>query len=152
MGNFRDGNSRGGFGRGNSRGGYGRGGSSGGRSFGGRDGGRGRSFGGFDRGPVEMHDATCSNCGKQCKVPFRPTGSKPVFCSDCFGKQNGGSEGNFSSRGRGESQSAGSSDELKKINAKLDKILTVLGNLEIDVEEDSEEEGDEDSEDDSESD
>lgn len=42
--------------------------------------------GGFDR-PQVMHKATCSECGKQCEVPFRPTGEKPVFCNDCFNKR-----------------------------------------------------------------
>ena len=37
-----------------------------------------------DRGPVEMHEATCSACNKTCEVPFKPNGRKPVFCSDCF--------------------------------------------------------------------
>jgi CxxC-x17-CxxC domain-containing protein len=53
------------------------------RSFGGgRDGGN-RRFGGNDR-PREMHKATCSDCGKECEVPFKPTGDKPVRCRDCF--------------------------------------------------------------------
>lgn len=75
-----------------------RGGRSGG-SFGGR-GGR-PSFGGnrksFDnnRGdrPVTMHTAICSECGKTCEVPFRPTGEKPVYCSDCFSKKREGDSG-----------------------------------------------------------
>lgn len=33
-----------------------------------------------------MYKAICSNCGKECQVPFQPTGSKPVFCSECFDK------------------------------------------------------------------
>jgi len=39
---------------------------------------------GFSRGPREMHDATCARCGNQTQVPFRPTGARPVYCSDCF--------------------------------------------------------------------
>ena len=43
---------------------------------------------GFRRndGPREMHDAICSKCNKECKVPFKPTQGKPVYCSDCFVK------------------------------------------------------------------
>ena len=26
-----------------------------------------------DFGPREMHKATCSECGKECEVPFKPT-------------------------------------------------------------------------------
>jgi CxxC-x17-CxxC domain-containing protein len=37
-----------------------------------------------ERGPREMFEATCSNCGKTASVPFRPTSGKPVYCDDCF--------------------------------------------------------------------
>jgi len=73
--------------RGGSRGGYaprGRSSFGGGRGY---DRGGGRSF---DRGgDRQMFDAICSNCGKACQVPFRPTGEKPVYCSDCFEKMGG---------------------------------------------------------------
>lgn len=36
----------------------------------------------------QMHKATCASCGKRCEVPFRPTGDKPVYCSDCFEKDS----------------------------------------------------------------
>ncbi|MBU2522919.1 MAG: DNA-directed RNA polymerase [Nanoarchaeota archaeon] len=42
-----------------------------------------RDFG----GPREMHKATCSECKKECEVPFKPTEGKPVFCRDCFNKR-----------------------------------------------------------------
>ena len=59
-----------------------RGGSGGyGDSGGGYGGGGG---GGYSRGPREMFTATCSGCGKEASVPFRPTSGKPVYCSDCF--------------------------------------------------------------------
>src|SRR3990170_783899 len=44
---------------------------------------------GYDRGPREMFSATCSNCGNEAKVPFRPTSGKPVYCSDCFRTMRG---------------------------------------------------------------
>jgi CxxC-x17-CxxC domain-containing protein len=28
--------------------------------------------------------ATCSQCGKQTTLPFRPTQGRPVFCRECF--------------------------------------------------------------------
>ena len=28
--------------------------------------------------------ATCSACGKDTTVPFRPTQGRPVFCKECF--------------------------------------------------------------------
>ncbi len=43
---------------------------------------------GNDRPRHEMHKAICSDCGSRCEVPFKPTGGKPVLCSDCFGGNN----------------------------------------------------------------
>lgn len=76
----------------------------------------GRSFG--DRrssGPREMHEITCDKCGKISEVPFKPTSGKPIFCKDCFSKND-----NRGSRG------SGSSNQLDEINAKLDKIMNAL--------------------------
>ena len=90
-----------------------------GRSFGrssdrGYDRGSGRSFdrnrGG--RQNVEMTKVTCSTCKSKCEVPFKPTSSKPVYCSDCFIKK--GSQGKVSK------------DDLDTINEKLDKIMKLL--------------------------
>lgn len=39
-------------------------------------------------GAREMFDAVCDECGADCKVPFKPTGNKPIFCSHCFEKQS----------------------------------------------------------------
>ena len=47
----------------------------------------GYSGGSFDRPEREMFSATCSTCGREARVPFRPNGSKPVYCSDCFKTQ-----------------------------------------------------------------
>lgn len=52
-------------------------------SFGG---GRG---GGFNRRPREEHAAVCSKCGKNTTVPFKPTGSKPILCRDCYKQEKG---------------------------------------------------------------
>ncbi|MFA5485245.1 MAG: CxxC-x17-CxxC domain-containing protein [Candidatus Pacearchaeota archaeon] len=32
----------------------------------------------------QMHKATCSKCGKECEVPFKPTQGRDVLCNDCF--------------------------------------------------------------------
>ena len=85
-------NSDGGGGGGgySSSGGYSSGGySSGAGSYGGGGGGGGGGYGDRDRGPREMFSATCSSCGKDAQVPFRPTSGKPVYCSDCFRSQRG---------------------------------------------------------------
>jgi CxxC-x17-CxxC domain-containing protein len=31
-----------------------------------------------------MHDVICNGCGRPTQVPFVPTGSRPVYCLDCF--------------------------------------------------------------------
>jgi CxxC-x17-CxxC domain-containing protein len=45
--------------------------------------------GGYSSGPREMHDAVCARCGNETQVPFRPTGARPVYCSDCFRMMRG---------------------------------------------------------------
>ena len=35
----------------------------------------------------EMFSATCASCGREARVPFQPSGAKPVYCSDCFTAQ-----------------------------------------------------------------
>ena len=116
MGNFnRDDRSTGGY-----RGGLARGR----RSFGG-----GRSFDrGGDRGDRPMFKTTCSNCGKECEVPFRPTNGKPVYCSDCFEKMRGSrtdsprpERSDFRAPGSDQSKT-----QLDAINAKLDKLISLL--------------------------
>ena len=62
--------------------GGGRGGGGGGYASGGYGGG---SYG----GQREMFAATCSNCGREARVPFQPRGDKPVYCSDCFEQKRG---------------------------------------------------------------
>ncbi|MFA7663011.1 MAG: CxxC-x17-CxxC domain-containing protein [Patescibacteria group bacterium] len=99
---------------------------SGRRDFGGRDSGRRdsrdsrRSFG-EDR---PMFTAVCSKCGKSCEVPFRPTGDKPVYCSQCFEEMGNATP---SSRNTTASTSGISKDQFETLNAKLDKIMKSLG-------------------------
>ncbi|MFA5930911.1 MAG: CxxC-x17-CxxC domain-containing protein [archaeon] len=37
-------------------------------------------------GPREMHKATCSDCGTETEVPFKPIEGRPVYCRDCYQK------------------------------------------------------------------
>ena len=41
----------------------------------------------FDRGPREMHDVTCADCGVETQVPFKPDGTRPVYCRECYQKR-----------------------------------------------------------------
>jgi len=59
-------------------------------SFGARDGGGKNSY---DRGErPAMHKAICDECGNSCEVPFKPNGDKPVYCNNCFRKENNAGE------------------------------------------------------------
>lgn len=89
----------------------------------------GRREGRDDRrfGDKQMFKAVCSTCGNECEVPFRPTGDKPVYCSNCFKK---GDSSNLSSRGeRADSPKPDNhklEERLEAINSKLDKIMKLL--------------------------
>jgi CxxC-x17-CxxC domain-containing protein len=97
---------------------------------GGRDDRRG---GGGDRGRPTMHRVTCDECGESCEVPFRPSGDKPVYCSDCF-ETEGHSNSRKSDRSKGPDKSNKKHDE---INAKLDKILSLLKGMNLVTEEEA---------------
>ena len=57
-------------------------------AYGGRYGGPRRSF-----GPREMTKTTCSDCGAETEVPFKPTEGRPVYCRECFQKRRGSRTG-----------------------------------------------------------
>ena len=48
---------------------------------------RGGGGGGYDRPPREMHKVTCAECNTETEVPFKPDGSRPVYCRDCYQKR-----------------------------------------------------------------
>jgi len=65
-----------------------------GGGYGERSGGYGDRGGYSDRGggmrssgAREMYTAICANCGREAKVPFVPSGRKPVLCDECFQEQ-----------------------------------------------------------------
>ena len=104
FGGDREGGRGGGF-----RGGGG-GGFRGGGFRGGGGGGGGFRRGGFNDRPREMHKITCSACGNEGEVPFKPRNGAPVFCRDCFAKQKGGSHGPRNDAPAGESQESNDSE------------------------------------------
>ncbi len=57
--------------------------------------------GGYERRERQMYPATCAQCGKETMVPFEPRGDRPVYCSDCFSSQRGGSSAPRSGGGGG---------------------------------------------------
>ena len=54
--------------------------------------GGGGSYGGYSSygSPRQMFPVTCASCGIQTEVPFEPRGDKPVYCRDCYRKENPG--------------------------------------------------------------
>ena len=51
---------------------------------------------GYDRPQRQMFEAPCASCGNTARVPFQPSGEKPVYCSDCFRQRSGASRGGYS--------------------------------------------------------
>ena len=114
-----------------------------GNSTGGWKGGGSKSFGakkswdrGGDRGfdKPEMHRATCAACNEACQVPFKPNGSRPVYCSNCFGREEDrGAKpfkpsferagGNFSIENKNTDKLK---DQLNILNSKLDILINAL--------------------------
>jgi CxxC-x17-CxxC domain-containing protein len=37
--------------------------------------------------PRVMHKAICADCKKECSLPFKPSGDRPVYCQDCFSRR-----------------------------------------------------------------
>ncbi|MFA5160570.1 MAG: CxxC-x17-CxxC domain-containing protein [Candidatus Omnitrophota bacterium] len=37
-----------------------------------------------------LHKAICADCHKDCEVPFKPSGERPVYCKECFSKRKAG--------------------------------------------------------------
>jgi CxxC-x17-CxxC domain-containing protein len=115
--------------------------------FGKSRGGFGRERGGFGRssGPGMMFDAVCGECNRDCQVPFRPNGRKPVLCSNCFDKnksfgdrpQRSFDRPRFADRSeRSERPSAGGNtahleQKIEMVSQKLDAILDLLKSWEM---------------------
>jgi len=74
--------------------------------------------GGNSHDDREMFSTICDKCGNKCEVPFKPSGDKPVFCSDCYSKNKPGGT------------AALNVDELKAqielLNTKMDKVIKAL--------------------------
>ena len=104
-----------------------------------------RNFGGRDSSRPLLYDAVCAECGKDCKVPFRPSGDRPIYCSECFEKKGGrdssrsrdrrdSSRRNFGGRDSGRSSQSYTGDrsisqlteKIGVLNTKLDKIISLL--------------------------
>ncbi|CAN5733595.1 hypothetical protein BH11PAT2_BH11PAT2_07270 [soil metagenome] len=105
-------------------------------------------FNARDNGPSESFKTTCSKCNKACEVPFKPNGKKPVFCRDCFVRDdaprgndssyekrsygndhdnNRGSERSYAKPTVSEDPRIGAMQkELATVHAKLDMLIGTL--------------------------
>ena len=45
---------------------------------------RGRGGNGFRERTYTQ--VVCSDCKKECEIPFKPSGGRPVYCKECFSK------------------------------------------------------------------
>ena len=90
----------------------------------------GGSYRGRDSGRRQMHKAVCDECGKNCEVPFKPSGGKPIYCSSCFEGKEGGGSRRSSRRGSGSENRDNTNKQLleqvSSLNNKLDRILKVI--------------------------
>jgi CxxC-x17-CxxC domain-containing protein len=80
---------------------------------------------------TEMFSAVCDDCGKDCKVPFKPSSDKPIYCSECFDKRGGGRDGGNRGGGNRNSGNNVQNDQLEAINGKLDRLLSILGGKDL---------------------
>ncbi len=97
---------------------------------------RGGGFGGGDfrrsgSGRREMHKAVCDKCGKDCEVPFRPSGDKPIFCNDCFEGKDGGSSRRSGRSGFEQRDNTNKQllEQVSSLNVKLERILTLIESI-----------------------
>lgn len=107
-----------------------------------------------------MYPAECDTCGNECKVPFKPTQGRPVYCHRCMAAQNNtGAPSSFAPArpsftpsnsfaparpafAPAAPSSKMSEEQFKVLNTKMDKILKILelatGDIDMDDEEDEE--------------
>lgn len=88
---------------------------------------RSRSRFASDRGERKMFEAVCDGCGRNCEVPFKPSEDKPVYCDECFGKNNDSKRG----ESRGNASDNSLSKQIEALNSKLDKIMQILTPKEV---------------------
>jgi CxxC-x17-CxxC domain-containing protein len=76
-----------------------------------------------------MFKAVCSECGADCEVPFKPSGDKPVLCSQCFKGGRDFSKPSFGDKPRFEDKKEihnSIEKQFEVLHAKLDKIMAAL--------------------------
>lgn len=84
------------------------------------------------------HTTRCASCSKECTVPFKPNGSKPVLCRSCFIGAGGlvstkkapdyrqKRSNDYSSSPSNQGSSQALKKEMAAIHKKLDHIVGLL--------------------------
>lgn len=116
-----------------------------GNNFGGGGNFKKKNFGGGGdfRSDKPMFKTVCAQCGKNCEVPFKPNGNKPVLCNECFRGSDSRNENRSDFRPQRHDRpdfhkrddyknkpQAPNPNQYKKdfeiLNAKLDKIIGMM--------------------------
>lgn len=76
----------------------------------------------------KFYRATCSVCGATCQVPFRPDGSRPIYCRNCYRPEEGrANKGAHHPPAESLNLVKDLARRLESIERKLDMILESLG-------------------------
>lgn len=67
-----------------------------------------------------LHKAVCADCHKDCEIPFKPTGERPVYCKECFSKRKAG---NSLKENSGNRQTPGFPEEPVVANPPQRKVI-----------------------------
>lgn len=47
-----------------------------------------------------LHKTICADCRKECNVPFKPSGDRPVYCKECYARRKASSSVKMNIDGR----------------------------------------------------
>lgn len=82
-----------------------------------------------------LYHAVCSACGQSCEVPFKPGSDRPVFCKNCFDKnENGGKPARFDRKSDARSFSPAKPDpriaeltaQVESLNRKVEALFKIV--------------------------
>lgn len=91
-------------------------------------------------GPVIKHSAICDQCKQNCEVPFRPTGNKPIYCSNCFEGKRDAPDDRKTRRFDNKTSNYQVNDKareqltktIEKLDNKIDKLIEIMENIQND--------------------
>lgn len=86
------------------------------------------------------YPAICDQCKQNCEVPFRPTGNKPIYCSNCFEGKRDGPEDRKTRRFDNKTSNYQVNDKareqltktIEKLDNKIDKLIEIMENIQND--------------------